>query len=164
MVISLIEYIYQRNLRKRLYMNIRHVISFIYVCRFKSFNKAAEKLFITQPSLSSRIKSLEKELDVKLLNRNNRYVEITTEGEIFLPYAKQIFNSYLKAKASLSNSDGLLTVGSIISVSMSILPKVIFEFQQNYNISIEVVTAKTSTIIDKLLKRECEIAITESVS
>lgn len=143
-------------------INIDHVISFIYIHRFKSFHKAAKKLYITQPSLSSRIKTLEKNLGVKLFNRSTRVIELTEDGETFLPYANQILNSYLKAKMSLSKSSYTLTIGSIISVSMSFLPKMVYDFQQiNKHTSIEIITAKTVSITEKLLKGECQIAITE---
>ncbi|WP_339251783.1 LysR family transcriptional regulator [Sporosarcina sp. FSL W8-0480] len=146
-------------------MNIDHIMSFIYINRFKNFHKAAKTLYISQPSLTSRIKTLEKELGVRLFNRNTKKVELTEDGEIFLPYANQIFNSYLKAKVSLSKSNSSLTIGSIISVSMSILPKVVFDFQQiNSHTTIEIITAKTVTMIDKLLRGDCQIAITESVN
>lgn len=146
-------------------MNIDHIESFIYVNRFKNFHKAAKKLYITQPSLTSRIKTLEKDLGVQLFHRDKKSVELTEDGEIFLPYATEMFNSYLKAKTHLSKNINPLTIGSIISVSMSILPNVVYDFQKNNShILIEVITAKTSTMIDKLLNGECQIAITESVN
>lgn len=144
-------------------MNIDHVISFIYIDRLKNFHKAARKLYITQPSLTSRIKALEKELGVLLFIRSHKTVELTKEGEVFLPYAHQIFNSYLKAKMSLQKNTSSITVGSIISVSTTILPSAVYHFQKNNShLSIEIITAKTSTMIDKLLNQDCDIIITES--
>lgn len=145
-------------------MNIDHVESFIYVNRFKNFHKAAKKLYIAQPSLTSRIKALEKDLGVQLFNRDKKSVELTEDGEIFLPFATQIFKSYLEAKNRLSKNTSSFTIGSIISVSMSLLPSVVFEFQKNNNhISIDIITGKTATMIDKLLSGDCQIAITESI-
>lgn len=146
-------------------MNIANIISFIYIQRLKNFNKAAKKLYITQPSLTSRIKTLEKELGVRLFNRDNKHVELSEEGHIFLPYAIDIYNSYLKAKTSLQKSTSTITVGSIISVSTSILPNAVYQFQnRNHHLSFEIITAKTTTIIKKLLENECQIAITEKIN
>lgn len=145
-------------------MNIANIVSFIYIQRMKNFNKAAKKLYITQPSLTSRIKTLEKDLGVRLFNRDNKHVELTEEGHIFLPYAIEIYNNYLKAKASLQKSTSTITVGSIISVSTSILPNAVYQFQkQNHYLSFEIITAKTTTILKSLLNNDCQIAITEKV-
>ena len=59
-----------------------------------SMNEAAHKLFITQPSLSSTIKELEKELGTPIFVRSNRGITITQEGLEFLGYARQIIDQY----------------------------------------------------------------------
>ena len=59
-----------------------------------SMNEAAHQLFITQPSLSSTIKELEKELGTPLFIRSNRGIRITQEGQEFLGYARQIIDQY----------------------------------------------------------------------
>ncbi|MDD2498918.1 MAG: LysR family transcriptional regulator [Desulfitobacteriaceae bacterium] len=143
-------------------MNIENVISFIYVYRLNNFQRAAEALYITQPSLTSRIKSLEKSLNATLLIRNKKGVELTEKGKIFLPYAFQFFDTYIKAQNSLRQSEESLTIGSIISASTSILPNALYQFQQrNPHLSIKVITAKTATMLEKLLNKECQFAITE---
>jgi DNA-binding transcriptional LysR family regulator len=60
----------------------------------KSINKAASKLFITQPSLSSTIKDLENEINIEIFKRSNRGIVITPEGEEFLGYARQMLEHY----------------------------------------------------------------------
>ena len=60
----------------------------------KSLNKAAEQLYVSQPSLTSAIKELEKELGVTLLHRGGRGVTLTNDGIEFLLYAKQIYGQY----------------------------------------------------------------------
>lgn len=59
-----------------------------------SMNEAAHRLFITQPSLSSTIKDLEKEIGTTIFIRSNRGISITQEGEEFLGYARQILEQY----------------------------------------------------------------------
>ena len=59
-----------------------------------SFNKAAEKLYVAQPSLTSAIKELEKELGITIFNRTGRGATLTAEGLNFLPYAKQVYAQY----------------------------------------------------------------------
>jgi DNA-binding transcriptional LysR family regulator len=146
-------------------MNIENVISFIYVYRLSNFHKAAEVLYITQPSLTSRIKSLEKDLGSSLFIRKRKGVELTEKGKTFLPYALQMFDIYLKAKNSLQEqADDNITIGSIISASTSILPNAVYQFQlRNPHLSVKVITAKTKTILERLLNKECQIAVTEKV-
>ena len=60
----------------------------------KSMNKAASKLFISQPSLSGTIRDLEEEIGMKIFSRSNRGITITPEGEDFLGYARQILQQY----------------------------------------------------------------------
>ena len=60
----------------------------------KSLNKAASKLFISQPSLSGTIRDLEEEIGMKIFSRSNRGITITPEGEDFLGYARQILQQY----------------------------------------------------------------------
>ena len=69
------------------FQQLRYVVA---VADSKSINKAAESLFITQPSLSNALKELENELGITIFSRNNRGIEITPDGEEFLGYARQM--------------------------------------------------------------------------
>jgi len=60
-----------------------------------SINKAAEKLYLSQPSLTSAIKELERELGIVIFNRTGRGVTLTADGLEFLPYARQVYGQYL---------------------------------------------------------------------
>ena len=60
-----------------------------------SMNKAAEKLFISQPTLSSSIKELENELEITIFIRNSKGVSLTPEGSDFLSNARQVYQQYL---------------------------------------------------------------------
>lgn len=64
-------------------MDIRHLQYFLEVARQQSFTKAAEVLFITQPTISKTVKSLEDELGVTLLDRYGKRVELTDAGHVF---------------------------------------------------------------------------------
>ena len=64
------------------------------IAETKSMNKAARRLFISQPSLSSAIKELETEIGIDLFRRTNRGVSVTPEGEEFIGYARQVVEQY----------------------------------------------------------------------
>lgn len=75
-------------------MTLQQMRYAIMIAECGSMNEAAHKLYITQPSLSSTIKDLEKELGMVLFSRSNRGISITSDGEEFLGYARQIMEQY----------------------------------------------------------------------
>ncbi len=75
-------------------MTLTQINYFITIAEMKSLNKAAEQLYVSQPSLTTAIKELEKELGVTLLHRGGRGVALTNDGIEFLLYAKQIYGQY----------------------------------------------------------------------
>jgi len=86
-------------------MTILQLRYFIKVIEKGSISNAAKELFISQPSLTSAIKELEDELNIKLINRHNRGISITKEGSKFLGYARNVVeqmdvleNNYLEKK------------------------------------------------------------------
>lgn len=75
-------------------MTLIQVHYLIVIAETNSLNKAAEQLYVSQPSLTSAIKELEKELGVTLLYRSGRGVTLTNDGVEFLLYAKQLYSQY----------------------------------------------------------------------
>lgn len=75
-------------------MTLTQLNYIITIAEAKSFNKAAEQLYVSQPSLTSAVKELEKELGITLFNRSGRGAALTSDGAEFLLYAKQIYSQY----------------------------------------------------------------------
>ncbi len=75
-------------------MTLQQLKYVIGITEHGSLNKAAEKLYISQPSLTSTIHDLEDELGIKIFNRNSRGVTLTQEGEDFLSSAKELYLNY----------------------------------------------------------------------
>ena len=82
----------------------------------KNFTKAAEMLYLSQPSLSKQIKTLEKNLDVLLINRENNKISLTENGKVLLHYSERILalcEESCRALIDLKNGDrGNLIVGA----------------------------------------------------
>ena len=76
------------------HMTLVQLHYFITIAETKSLNKAAEQLYVSQPSLTSAMKELEKELGITLFYRSGRGVTLTNDGTEFLLYAKQIYGQY----------------------------------------------------------------------
>ena len=123
-------------------MELRHLRYFVAVAEEKSFNKAAERLFISQPPLSRQIKQLEEEIGVTLIDRDNRPLKLTEAGEFFYDHAVQIIKKSddLRAMTIRKGSfDNSLSIGFVSSILYGILPKVIARFREVYpNIKIKL--------------------------
>jgi DNA-binding transcriptional LysR family regulator len=100
-------------------MNLRFVEAFYWVASLKSISRAADKLFLTQSAMSSRISTLEDELGVLLLDRRNRQFKLTTAGARFLIYAERLLELQREAKAEMGSGAPLavsMRIGAIESV------------------------------------------------
>lgn len=71
-------------------MDIKQLQYFAEVAKQKSFTRAAEVLHVSQPSISKMLKSLETELDVILLDRTERKIELTDAGQLVFEYAQRV--------------------------------------------------------------------------
>ena len=90
-------------------INIENIEAFVYVIHCGSFNKAADALYLSQPSVTARIKSLEQELDCKLFDRQGKQIQISDAGKQFLPYAQQLLLIYQKGKQHINQKKSLPT-------------------------------------------------------
>lgn len=144
-------------------MDFDQIRAFINVASLRSFSAAAEKLFISQPSISVRIKALEEELGVVLLDRSTgREPTLTEAGRLFLDYAQSIVNLEDECREKLSgqleSAGGLVHVGASTVPGTYLLPFLLAEFKQkkemiDYNIDI----LDTSAVIEGVLNYSFEI-------
>jgi DNA-binding transcriptional LysR family regulator len=88
-------------------LDIKHLQYFIEVSNFNSFSRAADHLFITQPTISKMIKNLESELGVALFDRSRKQLALTDAGLIILEQAKLIDKAFKNLETELDNLTGL---------------------------------------------------------
>lgn len=117
-------------------MDIRNLEYFLEVARTKSFTKAAQNLFITQPTISRMIKNLEEELEVILFERLGKGVELTDAGRIILFQAQNIVTSVQSLSADLADvmqlKKGELRIGLPPMIGANYFPHVIGKFNKLY--------------------------------
>lgn len=117
-------------------MDIRHLQYFMEVARLGSFTKAAEALFITQPTISKTIRSLEDELGAKLFNRIGRTVELTDAGKVIQHQALIIVKSFQNLSSELDDlrnlKTGHLRIGLPPMIGSRFFPQIIGKFHQLY--------------------------------
>ncbi|MGL6107659.1 selenium metabolism-associated LysR family transcriptional regulator [Romboutsia sp.] len=102
-------------------MDFKQLEAFVAVAKHKSFSKAARELFLTQPTISSHIQNLEKELDTILINRSNKTVTLTKSGEILYDHAIYILNNCKKAIYDIKEFSG--KIEGIIDIACSSIPE-----------------------------------------
>ena len=146
-------------------MNLSSMEYFAVLARERSFTKAAEKLYITQQSLSSHIASLEKELGCRLLIRHIP-LELTYAGEVFLRYAESICNTQtdmLREFNDISqNQKGVLRIGAASSRGRAVLPPAILRFQQQYpNIRVDLTEGANDFLCQMLRQGDLDLAIAD---
>ncbi|PWM78589.1 MAG: hypothetical protein DBY32_03650 [Phascolarctobacterium sp.] len=130
----------------------------------KKITSTAEKLFITQPALTYRIKMLEQEFHTPLIVRTSRGIEFTSEGSIVCAYADEMLKKYNDVMNVVSSMDE--EIRGVVSVAVSpafireMIPDILCEFRKKYPlISIYLKTDLSSICIDKLMKDEVQVAI-----
>src|SRR5215208_3560981 len=107
-------------------MQIEFLETFVEVARYGNVTRAAESLYLSQPSVSGRLQALEAELDEQLLVRIPRGVRLTDAGREFLPYAARAVRAYRDGRGALSElrevRAGRLVLGAAPAVSTYFLP------------------------------------------
>ena len=130
----------------------------------KSFTRAADILFVSQPSLSKQIKALENRLNISLINRENNTVSLTEAGKLFLDYAERILalcEESCRALNDLKTGDrGNLTVGASQTIGTYLMPRGLALFAQNYpQMNIKVQVDSTRIIAKNVMDKEIDIAV-----
>jgi DNA-binding transcriptional LysR family regulator len=143
-------------------MDLRHFETFLKIAELKSFTKAAEALYLTQPTVSKQIVDLERFFDVRLIDRTKRTVALTKAGEILLQYAKDLINLKKDAVEAIASFKGIkkgtITVGASTIPGIYILPRILGVFKKKYNgIGIKLIISDTKGITEKMEEGKLDI-------
>jgi LysR family hydrogen peroxide-inducible transcriptional activator len=138
---------------------LRYVVS---LAQERHFHRAAEKAFVTQPTLSQQIKKLEEELGTVLFERNRRGVRLTEAGQAFLPQAQAILEQVVAAKASVEGGPirGKISLGAIPTLCPYWVPKLLRAVQQQWpQLTIELFEETTSILLQDLRRGVLDFAL-----
>ncbi len=117
-------------------MNLRQLEAFYLVVKKKSFTRAAEELNVTQPAVTIQVKSLEKSLNLKLIQHLRKGVHLTEEGELLYQYAVKIFDLVSEADEKMRDFKklmrGTLRIGTTKNYARYIMPSLLSEFQRRF--------------------------------
>lgn len=143
-------------------MELRQIEYFIAVSQLKSFTKAAQKLFVTQPTLTIAIKNLEKEFGLSFLTREHGNLALTEDGKIFLEYAERIISDVDYTVKQMAGrkpaARELLRIGIPTVTGALMYPILLNKFiAQNPNINLYLSDAGNLDIIKQVGSGELEI-------
>ena len=134
----------------------------IAICETGSFSKAAEQLYMSQPSLTSAVKALEEELGIALFNRGRKGATLTAEGLRFLPYARQIFCQYEALLERYGRGGKHRQIFSVSTQHYSFAVKAFVELCRKVDVSqyaFALRETKTRDVIDDVASLRSEIGI-----
>jgi len=146
-------------------LELRQLEYFMVVCQELHFTRAAEKLNISQPTLSEQIKRLEDEVGIPLFDRIGKKITLTEAGKILLHHSQSVFFEIDQAGAALRDLNelqrGKLAIGSLLTCVNYLLPPAIINFRQLYpKVKLSVYGLKTDDIKKKLLENDLDLGIT----
>lgn len=144
----------------------QQLLVFVTVVEKENFSRAAEELHMTQPAVSQSIKLLEREIDTKLLERNNKMVRMTKAGEVVYHHAKEILALYSRMKILVDDmmmtAAGPLAIGASYTFGEYVLPHLIADLRKWYPfITPTISIANTSVISKKVASRQLDIGVIE---
>jgi DNA-binding transcriptional LysR family regulator len=148
-------------------LNIENIEAFLYVVHFNSIHKAAEALFLSQPTVTARIKALERELDSTLFERHKKGLVLNEKGRVFFPYAEQIMRTLKQGKKQLRKSPSTeeITIGANNVTSQYFIPYALPLWKKAHsNIRFKLISGSTDSLVEKLLQKEIDFAFINLLS
>lgn len=135
-------------------MNLNQLKYFYTVCIYGSLSEASEYLYISQPSLSSAIKALEKEFGVSLFTRQHQGMELTKEGKMLFEMCQDVLSRTDRLEnimKDLGNERSRLRLGVPPMIGSLILPYIYCDFCKLYpDVTLEIIEGGRSELLDKL--------------
>lgn len=145
-------------------MNIRDLRYFVAVAETGHFGKAAERCFVSQPTLSGQVKKLEDELKATLFERTSRRVLLTKTGAMLLPRARRVLSEISEitelAAQSSNPEHGRFRLGAISTVSAYLFPQIVTGLKTILpDLRLVLEEGTTQPLIDKLIEGELDAVI-----
>jgi DNA-binding transcriptional LysR family regulator len=140
--------------------------TFLEIVRLKSFSKAAQSCFRTQPAVSAQVRQLEQEMNAPLFERLGTKIALTPAGHIFAEYSEQILELRRRAQDSINELErvprGELVIAANEATCIYVLPRVFSEYKKRFpNVQILVDRAYTSRVTEAVVDNQADFGITQ---
>ena len=145
-------------------MEIGRLEAFVRVAQLRSFSKAADALYLTQPTVTARIQALERELGEPLFERMGRTIRLTDAGAGFLPHAQRALQSLVEGKDALVSlrdvQHGTLAIGTAPTVGTYVLPGLLERFGTRFpGVEITIRTGRSEEVMAMVLADEVQVGL-----
>ncbi|MFV0362286.1 MAG: selenium metabolism-associated LysR family transcriptional regulator [Suipraeoptans sp.] len=149
-------------------MNLKQIEAFVQVAEVGSYSKAAKKMYLTQPTVSAHIFSLEKELNARLFIRNTKEVYLTEEGRNLYKYAKEMIDLERKIEEIFSGNEAEsangITIAASTIPSQYLLPEIIIHYRDKYpNEQLKIVETDSLNVITRIIDHAVDVGFTGTV-
>lgn len=146
-------------------IELRQLKYFMTVCQELHFTKAAEKLNISQPSLSQQISNLETYVGMPLFDRIGRNIALTEAGKILRKHSQNIFHELEQAEMAIKDLNGLrrgqLKIGSLLTCMNYLFPPVMLKFKRLYpDVKLSILGMRAEKIKQSLLENKLDLGVT----
>ncbi len=147
-------------------MDFDQLHTFLEIVRLKSFSKAAQTCFRTQPAISAQIRQMEQELGAQLFERFGSRISLTTAGKIFGDYARQILDTKKQAFDEIRELErvprGELTIAANEATCINVLPQVFADYKQRFpGVQLQVVRSHAAKAVQSVLDNSVDFGITQ---
>jgi DNA-binding transcriptional LysR family regulator len=147
-------------------MDLDQLHTFLEIVRLKSFSKAAQTCYRTQPAISAQVRQLEQELNTTLFDRLGTRISLTPAGRIFAEYAEQILALRRRAQDAINELEkvprGELLIAANEATCIYVLPEVFAEFKRRFpNVQVLVDRAYGSRVVQAVLDNVADFGITQ---
>jgi DNA-binding transcriptional LysR family regulator len=147
-------------------LNTNQLNSFVKAVEYKSLNKAAKDLFISQPALSKQLAELEKQLNCKLFFRKQTGVEVTDVGRLLYEKATFILSqiNLLEVEIETFSKKKHLTIGTLPSISSNYLPSILNKFEsRGYEVQV-LIRGTSLQLLQMLANEEIEVGFIQDAA
>jgi len=147
-------------------MDLDQLHTFLEIVRLKSFSKAAQTCFRTQPAISAQVRQLEQELNTTLFERLGTKIALTTAGKIFAGYAEQILELRRQAQNTINELDrvprGELVIAANEATCIYVLPVVFSEYKKKFpNVQLSVDRSYGARVVEAVHDNLADFGITQ---
>jgi DNA-binding transcriptional LysR family regulator len=146
-------------------MDLDQLHTFLEIVRLKSFSKAAQTCFRTQPAISAQVRQLEQELNTALFERLGTKIALTPAGHILADYAEQILALRRRAQDTINELErvprGELIIAANEATCIYVLPRVFYEYKKQFpNVQILVDRSFGARVVDAVVDNQADFGIT----
>jgi len=147
-------------------MDFDQLHTFLEIVRLKSFSKAAQTCYRTQPAISAQVRQLEQELRADLFERFGSRISLTTAGKIFAEYAEQMLDLRRRVQDAIaeleSNPRGELVIAANEATCIYVLPKVFSEYREQFPaVQLQVLRSYGSRVVEAVMENSADFGLTQ---